>query len=73
MNPYAPARIALSLIEKTLAGDDEAAELVAALAAKIDPLYDEWQRQQTAAIDEDGNIVIGLQTLTMSGRPLSMR
>lgn len=73
MNPYTPARIALSLIGKTLAGDDVAAELVAALAAKIDPLYDEWQRRQTTAIDENGNIVIGLSTLSMSARPLSMR
>lgn len=73
MNPYTPALIALTVIGKTFPDDDEVSALMEALAAKIMPRYDEWQRRQTTAIDEDGNIVIGLKPLALSGRPLSMR
>ncbi len=73
MNPYAAALIALTVIGKTFPYDYEVSALMEALAAKIMPLYDEWQRQQTTAIDEEGNIVIGLQTLAMSAGQLSMR
>jgi hypothetical protein len=64
------ANIALKLLGEYVAstGDQPAEDHYNALVSRLQAVEAEQQRQATTAIDDDGNITIGLKTLSMSGQ-----
>lgn len=63
------ANVALKLLGEYVAatGDDEAKAHYNALVTRLQAIEAEQQRQATTTIDENGNITIGLKSLSMSG------